>query len=576
MMIGPMVKVTFGVAVFLAMAFAALYWITFRVYVPPNSCAVLVRKIGRLLPPDALVATEPGQRGIQADALGPGRYFYNPLFWDYEIKPLLRIAAGDPKYWKWIHTLDRRQREELESGEVPDRGEYPQIGVVTRKVGKEPPAGQTVVSRASGYRGILAEVLTPGTYKINSYVYEVEIHPALVIPSGFVGVVTNLFGAQPEALQTPMLPELARIGPIRDSEPDSVRLESGEALPAGFVRPLAQTGQRGTQRDVLQPGVYFLNPKLQKVTIVEIGFNEYSQLQLSKTDSEAISFPSDTGFLIQLGVTVVWGIDPRHAAEVINEFGNVDAVMDKVIGPQLRSICRNIGSTYAARDFIQGEKREKFQNDLTAELQRVCRAKNLEVRLALVREIEVHAPGGTGGTGGDVTEDLKRTIQQSYVAKELELTKSKQRDAAAVRAQLEEERKKVDIARETIKADSRVLVANLLAEGNKQAAQIDAQAELEVATTMQLVAALEAQRIEILGQAQADVERMKKEAEATGYELLIKAFGGGQAYNLYTFAENFKPESIRLFFAGEGTFWTDLSRFQDLGSATMLQRSSEK
>jgi hypothetical protein len=38
---------------------------------------------------------------------------------------------------------------------------------------------------------------------------------------------------------------------------------------------------------------------------------------------------------------------------VINEFGNVDGVLDKVIGPQLRSICRNIGSTYSARDFIQ-------------------------------------------------------------------------------------------------------------------------------------------------------------------------------------------------------------------------------
>ena len=70
-----------------------------------------------------------------------------------------------------------------------------------------------------------------------------------------------------------------------------------------------------------------------------------------------------------------------------------------------------------------------------------------------------------------MTEDLKRTIQQSYVAIESQLTKEKQR-RRDVRAQLEEERKKVDIARETIQADTRVLVANILAEGDKTAAQL--------------------------------------------------------------------------------------------------------
>ncbi len=144
-----------------------------------------------------------------------------------------------------------------------------------------------------------------------------------------------------------------------------------------------------------------------------------------------------------------------------------------------------------------------------------------------------------------------------------------------MRAQLEEEMKKVDIARETVKADSRVMVANIQADGEKKAAEIDAQAGLEVATIQQEVASLAARRTEILGQANANVEKMKNEAEAEGYEMLVNAFGTGQAYNLYTFAENFKPESIHLFFAGEGTFWTDLSRFQELGAARLLQSTPE-
>lgn len=197
-------------------------------------------------------------------------------------------------------------------------------------------------------------------------------------------------------------------------------------------------------------------------------------------------------------------------------------------------------------------------------------AKNLEILIALVREIEVQAPTASG-TSDDTTQGLKRTIQESYIAIENQITKKKQREAATVRAQLEEERKKVEIAREVIQADTRVMVANINADAEKQAAEVDARAALEVATIQEEVARLDAQRVEILGKSRADVERMKNDAEAKGYQMLVDALGGGQAYNLYTFAENFEPQSIRLFYAGEGTFWTDLSRFEELGAARLLE-----
>lgn len=549
----------------------ALTWFTFRLYVPETKCAVMIRKSGSPLPPGQLVATEPGQRGIQEEVLGPGRYFFNPITWDFELRPLTLIPAGNPQTWEWVHSLDEKQRDALRGGTFTFKGQFPQVGVVTRRVGKAPAPGQVIVSRGSGVQGIVEEVLTPGTYKVNPYVFEVAVHPAVVIPAGFVGVVTNLF----EDHRTPVsaASPTAKADSERPSAPPAEgAAASGDAT--SHVRRLAEPGQRGTLRDVLQPGVYFINPKLQKVALVEIGFNEYTQTKVSEKQNFQISFPSDTGYLIHVGVTVIWGIHPAHAAEIINEFGNIDTVLDKVIGPQLRSICRNIGSTYSARDFIQGEKRELFQKALAAELQRVCRAKNIEILLALVREIEVHSPASESATG-EVTEDLKRTIQQSYVSIESQLTKEKQRAAATVRAQLEEERKKVDIARETIQADSRVLVANILATGQKQAAEIDAQAGLEVAQIRRDVAEFAAKRVQILGEANADVEKMKNDAKAQGYEMLVAAFGSGHAYNLFTFAENFAPESIQLFYSGEGTLWTDLSRIQDIGAAKLLQSKTE-
>ncbi len=529
-------------------------WYSFRVYVPENKCAVLIHKSGKPLPAGEKVAQSPDQRGVQMDVLGPGRYFYNPLFWGYELHDLVEISAGDPSTWEWVHSLNQEQRDKIRAGEFSFRGQFPEVGVLVRRVGPAAP-NAAPVTRDTGYAGILREVLTPGTYRINPYVYEVKKYPAVVIPAGFVGVVTNLFGPAAKAA--------AEASPV-----DEIVDEVAEAA-SPVVRTLSQKGMRGTVEDVLQPGVYFINPKMQKITLIEIGFNEYSQVKVSDLENNRISFPSDTGYDIRVGVTIVWGIDPHNAARIINEFGNIDSVLETVIGSQLPSICRNIGSTYAARDFIHGEKREMFQKALTDKLQETCAAKKIQVLLALVREIEVHTPE-TGVAGSDAGEDLKHTIQQSYIAIEQQLTKEKQREAAVVRAELEEADKKIDIAREQIQAETRVMVANVLAEAEKAAAETDAQTSLEVATVQEQIAQLDAKRTEILGQARADVEKFKKQAEADGFKLLVDAFGSGQAYNLYTFAENFDPKSIHLFFAGDGTFWTDLQSFEKLGAAKLL------
>jgi len=571
-----MIALGFGILLVLTGALGGLAWSVCRLYVPEDKCAVLTRKTGTELPAGQIIATEPRQKGIQEQVLGPGRHWLLPLRWEVRLVDLTVIPSGKPETWEWSHSLSAAQRDQLRDGTFKFEGKFPMIGIVTRKVG--PRSDEIIVDRASKKQGILREVLSPGTYKINPEVFDVQLSEATVIPAGFVGVVTNMFGDSPPraagfSLREDTAP--AKAAPPAQDEPGAE--EKGDNTGEEeyrYLSSLAEPGQRGVLRDVLQPGVYFINPKLQRVTLLEIGYNEYSQIKVSEADNLRIAFPSNTGYTIRVGVTVVWGIHPRHAPQIISEFGNIDRVLDKIIGPQLRSICRNIGSTYDARDFIQGEKRELFQQDLTSELHRVCGQKNVDILLALVREIEVQAPNA-GPDAGDVTEDLKRTIQQSFVAIEKQITKQKQREAATVKAKLEEEQKKIDIVRETVVADTRVMVANIGAEAEKEAAEIDAQAQLEVATTQQQVAELDALRIEILGQAKADVEKMKKESEAKGYRMLIDAFGSPAAYNLYTFAENFEPQSIRLFFAGEGTFWTDLTRFEEAGAARLLQPTAD-
>ncbi|MFQ5492020.1 MAG: hypothetical protein ACE5GE_14985, partial [Phycisphaerae bacterium] len=112
----------------------SILWISFRIYVPPDACAVLTRKMGEALPAGQMVATQPGQKGIQTEVLGPGRYFRNPLVWEAQQVPLTVIPSGDPSTWEWIHSLDDRQRDQLRAGTFKFEGDFPQIGVVSRKV----------------------------------------------------------------------------------------------------------------------------------------------------------------------------------------------------------------------------------------------------------------------------------------------------------------------------------------------------------------------------------------------------------------------------------------------------------
>src|SRR6185369_9031389 len=116
-----------------------------------------------------------------------------------------------------------------------------------------------------------------------------------------------------------------------------------------------------------------------------------------------------------------------------------------------------------------------------------------------------------------------------------------------------------------------VKVANILADGQKQAAEISAQRDLEVAKIELQIAQLDAQRNQILGKA-ADVTKLKADAEAKGAKMLVEALGSPQAYNNYIFAKNFEPQELRLIFAGPGTFWTDLKSFQDIGASKIVQQ----
>ncbi len=528
-----------GAAVFAVLNFFA--------YVAPDQLLVVIRKSGAALPSGQKIA-EPGQKGIQREALGPGVYFFNPLVYDWEKFNQVVVPAGDPTTWEEVYT-----------GADPDlftavvRGSLPKVGVVTSLAGKPAPPGVEVVDE--GFQGIQKRVLTPGTYRLNPLAYKVELADATFVPVGCVGVVTSQLGEMPGV-------EVVREAAIG---PDGQPIVGHDKV----IQKLATEGKRGVLANVLTPGIYYLNPYLYKVKIVQVGYNQIEQLREHQAQSETIAFPSKDGFTIEVEVTVVWGRHPEHTAGMINRMGDLPQIK-QIILSQIRSICRNLGSDYNSIDFIRGEKRELYQRAVTETLQRVAREKDIEILIALIHNIEVRPNSASRDAG-----DLKRTIQLGFIAKEQELTKQAQRETASKQAELEAAKAQIEVAREQVTAATRRKVAELLAEGHKKAEEINAQRDLEVARIEREIAKLEAERTRRLGKAEADVARLAQQAEADGKKLLVSALGDGAAYNLYTFARNFQPDDIRLIFAGPGTLWTNLRELDDLSTAEILKEATD-
>jgi regulator of protease activity HflC (stomatin/prohibitin superfamily) len=521
-----------------------VHWGFERAYVGPDEALMVIKKFGDPLPADRIVvpAEDTRYKGVMQELKGPGRYFLNPLVYDWKTVPLTQISAGDPSRWEFDS-----------DGHVRDKKALPQIGLVALKEGKTPPPGMDVVE--AGFKGIQREVLTPGTYKINPQQYEVIVDYATVVPPGSVGVVTRLTG---------------EVGPVESSP-----LSTAPSTQATVSRLVTGPKQRGILRDVLQPGIYYLNPRLVKVTIVPVGYDaislEHKGGQGTKmqraADDTSIRFYSSDGYQIEADFTVVWGRTPADAPSIIANIGGVDQVRNNVIEPAMKAACQNEGARYTAKELIQGSTRSEFQDALSTALEEHVKSRHVDILLALIRNITVR-----DNTGKDQTNGLLATIQQTNIEIERDLTNQQKTETAAKKAALEQEQKQIDVAKETVAAETSVKTAGLEATGRKQAAEIDAQRELEVAEIGRQIADLEAQRTQILGKAEAEVARLKNDADAKGAKMLIDAFGTPQSYNLYIFAKNFQPQDLRLIFAGPGTFWTDLKSFEQVGASKLLQQ----
>jgi len=419
---------------------------------------------------------------------------------------------------------------------VPDLVVDPgQIVIVKNKLGKDLPPGRFIAN--PGEKGTVKQVLTPGTWRINPYGQEVEANElAKVIKPGYVGVQT-----------------------------------------------LREGDNKGILEEVLTPGIYPINSRERRVDEMEIGYTFWSswyeekpgQITDPKTkqvmevmvpvDGTGIQFPLKDGKDMFLDITVIWGLFPEEAPRAIREYGSHEMVVSKVIEPQVESICKNLGSNFTTMHFIQSETRLKFQTEFTAELKKMGEEKGLHIKVALVRRF-----------GPDPT--IRTTIQETLLAEEekrtLEVELMRDRKAA----ELEQSQKMVDVAITDFDSETTKLFEAERELGQKKAAEIKAGADRQVADLENQEATIQAQIIEMMGQAEADVTEASRLADAKSYELQVKAFGGAEIHNKTKFAQALPDDlSVDFQYAGEGTLWTDAGKnVEEVAAKKILEQATRQ
>jgi regulator of protease activity HflC (stomatin/prohibitin superfamily) len=186
-------------------AIALWVWFFCRIEPDTDEIAVLIRKTGEDLPSGRIIAEGPHQKGVQMEVLPEGRYFRNPYTWGWTIHPITDIPAGklgvlirlygeDPPPGAVI--ADSKSKGIV--GDVLRPGKYRinpyaymvqlfdavsvrpgHVGIVTSLIGRDvtteglPADKRNRYLVEKGFKGVVADVLDPGTYYLNPYMYSV-------------------------------------------------------------------------------------------------------------------------------------------------------------------------------------------------------------------------------------------------------------------------------------------------------------------------------------------------------------------------------------------------------------------
>lgn len=545
-----------------AIAFLVLAVIFFRpilqllgvVIIPEDRIGLVTKKFALLgehkeLPSGRIIALQ-GEAGYQAQTLAPGLYFWKWI-WQYEItlQPLIVVPEGS------IGLIMAKDGAPLRKG-----------AVLARQVECQMFQDTVAFLENGGQKGRQAAFLTPGTYRINTFLFDISFAKMTRINENMVGIVTTLDGEplgegqiagrvteghnnfqnadaflaaggsrglQPQVIlagsyflnpwfvlieELPMTEiAIGHVGVVISYYGDDGVDVSGAEFKHGNI---VSRGQKGVWAEPLGPGKYPLNTYILRVehvpttNLVLNWANARSESHNLDQNLSTITVRSKDGFPFNLDVSQIIHIPMTEASKVIARFGNMTNLVSQVLEPTIGNYFRNSAQDSDVIAFLTTRK----------ERQASARKHINEV----LTEYNVN---GVDTLIGDITppESLMKTLTDRKLAEEQKITYDTQRLAQETRQTLEKETAIADIQKQIVQADQGVQIAERVAdaavkkaEGDAASVKLNAQAEAE---RTKMIASAEAERIARTGNAEAEKILAIGKANAEAYQLQVSAMG---------------------------------------------------
>jgi uncharacterized membrane protein YqiK len=530
-----------GIPLFILLFYKFILRVFFGVVIVPEDKIGLVTKkfvlFGKQqLPEGRIVATE-GEAGFQSQTLPPGVYF-GKWIWQYEItfQAFTIIPTG------MIGLVLAKDGAELETGSI-----------LARKVESDSFQDAVAFIKNGGRKGRQMAIITPGSYRINTFLFTVEMTEMSSIPDNAVGVVTtqegntlgegqiagkiitghNKFqdvdafmdkggvkGLQEEVILAGtyfLNPWFAKLEMVKMTEIPIGHVgvvisyvgEEGKDLSGTEFKHgnIVAKGCKGVWAEPLGPGKYPINPYIMKVELVpttNLVLNWASARseshQLDKNLS-TITVRSKDGFPFNLDVSQIIHIPTTEAPKVIARFGNMNNLVSQVLEPTIGNYFRNSAQDSDVIAFL-GTRKERQQS----------------AREHIGKVLDQYNVFGVDTLIGDIVppESLMKTLTDRKLAEEQKITYETEKQAQETRQSLEKETAIAEIQKEIVKADQGVLIAERIADASVKKATGEA-------NSVRLQSTAEADRLKLLASGDAERIRVLAKANAEQIELLAKA-----------------------------------------------------
>jgi len=337
--------------------------------------------------PSGQIVALPGQKGPQAELLGPGFHFIPFVRILNDFEEYAKVIVPEGQYGFVVAKDGRPLVDEYMAPEWPE-GEH------TRYLDATYFLEVLEDGLPRGYKGPQLTVLPPGEYRINRYLFDVDVSGgALDIPAGFVGVVKSNVGkaykgepiVPPSIVNAFMeayrieasaasskaiddmkvlrgLPSSTKTGPLSPAEAKKMAL-------GALSVPIVPRGYKGVWQEVLNPDRYYLNARAYQVDLfdtriqtweykggfkhrwIDLEIDSEGRLVQKQREADVPLIPGTAdsatilrieGWEVYLESRILVQVTPENAPFVKATVGGVDEVENKVITPTYKSVSRNV------------------------------------------------------------------------------------------------------------------------------------------------------------------------------------------------------------------------------------------